>query len=153
MAKAEKHTLKLEIEKPQYITVNDVTYAQVDSWFGHCRRDLKLDIIYPEAQDGRTYPCILWICGGAWLMMDKSAHNLYLSRLASGGFVVASVEYRTSNQGPYPMPLQDVKAAIRYLKAHATGSVSTKSRWELWENPLEDILHVWLRWIMIRPWM
>ena len=30
MAKAEKHTLKLEIEKPQYITVNDVTYAQVD---------------------------------------------------------------------------------------------------------------------------
>lgn len=29
MAKAEKHTLKLEIEKPQYITVNDVTYAQV----------------------------------------------------------------------------------------------------------------------------
>ena len=31
MAKAEKHTLKLEIEKPQYITVNDVTYAQVDS--------------------------------------------------------------------------------------------------------------------------
>ena len=140
MAKAEKHTLKLEIEKPQYITVNDVTYAQVDSWFGHCRRDLKLDIIYPEAQDGRTYPCILWICGGAWLMMDKSAHNLYLSRLASGGFVVARVEYRTSNQGPSPMPLQDVKAAIRYLKAHA-------------ENPPEDILHVWLRWIMIRPWM
>ena len=99
MAKAEKHTLKLEIEKPQYITVSDVTYAQVDSWFGHCRRDLKLDIIYPEAQDGRTYPCILWICGGAWLMMDKSAHNLYLSRLASGGFVVASVEYRTSAGG------------------------------------------------------
>ena len=44
MAKAEKQTLKLEIEKPQYITVSDVTYAQVDSWFGHCRRDLKLDI-------------------------------------------------------------------------------------------------------------
>lgn len=119
MIKAEKKTLKLSVEKPQYITVNDVTYAQVDSWFGHCRRDLKLDIIYPETKDGKIYPCILWICGGAWLMMDKSAHNLYLSRLASSGFVVASVEYRTSNQGPYPMPLQDVKAAIRYLKAHA----------------------------------
>ena len=115
MIKAEKKTLKLSVEKPQYITVNDITYAQVDSWFGHCRRDLKLDI----TKDGKIYPCILWICGGAWLMMDKSAHNLYLSRLASSGFVVASVEYRTSNQGPYPMPLQDVKAAIRYLKAHA----------------------------------
>lgn len=47
MIKAEKKTLKLSVEKPQYITVNDITYAQVDSWFGHCRRDLKLDIIYP----------------------------------------------------------------------------------------------------------
>ena len=91
MIKAEKKTLKLSVEKPQYITVNDITYAQVDSWFGHCRRDLKLDIIYPETKDGKIYPCILWICGGAWLMMDKSAHNLYLSRLASSGFVVASV--------------------------------------------------------------
>ena len=41
MIKAEKKTLKLSVEKPQYITVNDITYAQVDSWFGHCRRDLK----------------------------------------------------------------------------------------------------------------
>ena len=50
MIKAEKKTLKLSVEKPQYITVNDITYAQVDSWFGHCRRDLKLDIIYPETK-------------------------------------------------------------------------------------------------------
>ena len=35
MIKAEKKTLKLSVEKPQYITVNDITYAQVDSWFGH----------------------------------------------------------------------------------------------------------------------
>ena len=35
MTKAEKNTLKLPAEKPQYITVNDITYAQVDSWFGH----------------------------------------------------------------------------------------------------------------------
>ena len=53
MIKAEKKTLKLSVEKPQYITVNDITYAQVDSWFGHCRRDLKLDIIYPETKDGK----------------------------------------------------------------------------------------------------
>ena len=57
MIKAEKKTLKLSVEKPQYITVNDITYAQVDSWFGHCRRDLKLDIIYPETKDGKIYPC------------------------------------------------------------------------------------------------
>ena len=44
-----KKTLKPETTKPQYVVTTDITYAQVDSWFGHCRRDLKLDLIYPEA--------------------------------------------------------------------------------------------------------
>lgn len=97
----------------------DITYAQVDSWFGHCRRDLKLDLIYPEDGEGKTYPCIVWICGGAWQRMDKAAHLAYLGILAQEGFVVASVEYRTSNEGTYPMQLCDIKAAIRYLRAYA----------------------------------
>ena len=114
-----RKTLKLEIRKPQNVVCTDITYAQVDSWYDHCRRDLKLDLIYPEDREDKVYPCIVWICGGAWLRMDKSAHLAYLSRLAQNGFVVASVEYRTSNEGTYPMQLQDVKAAIRYLRAHA----------------------------------
>ena len=33
-----KKTLKPETTKPQYVVTTDITYAQVDSWFGHCRR-------------------------------------------------------------------------------------------------------------------
>ena len=90
-----KKILKPETTKPQYVVTTDITYAQVDSWFGHCRRDLKLDLIYPEDGEGKTYPCIVWICGGAWQRMDKAAHLAYLGTLAQEGFVVASVEYRT----------------------------------------------------------
>lgn len=114
-----KLTQKLAIENPQYVVTTDITYAQVDSWYGHSRRDLKMDLIYPEDMEERTYPCIVWICGGGWLRMDKSAHLAYLAQLAQKGFAVASVEYRTSNEGSFPMQLVDVKAAIRYLKAHA----------------------------------
>lgn len=114
-----KKTLKPETTKPQYVVTIDITYAQVDSWFGHCRRDLKLDLIYPEDGEGKTYPCIVWICGGAWQRMDKAAHLAYLGTLAQEGFVVASVEYRTSNEGTHPMQLCDIKAAIRYLRAYA----------------------------------
>ena len=96
-----KKTLKPETTKPQYVVTTDITYAQVDSWFGHCRRDLKLDLIYPEDGEGKTYPCIVWICGGAWQRMDKAAHLAYLGTLAQEGFVVASVEYRTSNEGTH----------------------------------------------------
>ena len=56
---------------------------------------------------------------GAWLEMDKSAHLAYLAGLARSGFVVASVEYRTSNEAKFPKQLEDVKSAIRYLRAHA----------------------------------
>ena len=51
--------------------------------------------------------------------MDKAAHLAYLGTLAQEGFVVASVEYRTSNEGTHPMQLCDIKAAIRYLRAYA----------------------------------
>ena len=114
-----KEKLKINVTKPQYVQVSDITYAQVDSWYDHCRRDLKLDLIYPEDMSDKRYPCIVWICGGGWMRMDKSAHLSYLSTLAHQGFVVCSVEYRTSNEGCYPMQIEDVKAAIRYLKAHA----------------------------------
>lgn len=113
-----KEKLKIKVESPQFSAVTGVTFAQVDAWFGHTRRDLKMDIIYPEDAD-RQYPCVVWICGGAWLLMDRSAHLAYLSEVARSGFVVASVEYRTSNEGIYPIPLMDVKAGIRYLKAHS----------------------------------
>lgn len=114
-----EENIKTGNHKPQYVVTTDITYAQVDSWFGHCRRDLKLDLIYPEDGEGKTYPCIVWICGGAWQRMDKAAHLAYLGTLAQEGFVVASVEYRTSNEGTHPMQLCDIKAAIRYLRAYA----------------------------------
>ena len=98
-----KEKLKINVTKPQYVQVSDITYAQVDSWYDHCRRDLKLDLIYPEDMSDKRYPCIVWICGGAWMRMDKSAHLSYLSMLAHHGFVVCSVEYRTSNEGSYPI--------------------------------------------------
>ena len=40
-----KEVLKIKVEKPQYVAITGITYAQVDSWYGHCRRDLKLDLI------------------------------------------------------------------------------------------------------------
>lgn len=133
-----KEKLKINVTKPQYVQVSDITYAQVDSWYDHCRRDLKLDLIYPEDMSDKRYPCIVWICGGGWMRMDKSAHLSYLSTLAHQGFVVCSVEYRTSNEGCYPMQIEDVKAAIRYLRRMLTDTELTRNILVRWENQPED---------------
>ena len=45
-----KINLDLKIEKPSYFTITDITYAQVDAWFGHTTRDLKLNLIYLKGE-------------------------------------------------------------------------------------------------------
>ena len=113
-----RETVKIKVNEPSYSVVTATTFAQADAWFGHTRKDLKMDIIYPEDPE-RLYPCIVWICGGAWMTMDRSAHLVYLAELARSGFVVASVDYRTSNEAVFPAQLMDIKSSIRYLRAHS----------------------------------
>ena len=91
-----RKNIQVKVEVPQFTVITGLTYAQRDSWVGHTMQDLKMDLIYPEDKE-RKYPCIVWICGGAWLQMDRSAHLAYLSELARKGFTVASLQYRTSN--------------------------------------------------------
>lgn len=112
-----RKVIKVATPEPQYLVSTNITFAQVPGWCGHLKQDLKLDIVFPEHAEQR--PCIIWICGGAWLQMSRCAHLLYLCELARSGFVVASVQYRTSNEAAFPAQLEDVKAAIRYLRANS----------------------------------
>src|SRR6185312_15847831 len=43
-----------------------------------------------------------------------------LASVAGRGYVVASVEYRLSGEARFPAAIQDVKAAIRWLRTHAS---------------------------------
>jgi acetyl esterase/lipase len=63
-------------------------------------------------------PVVVWIHGGAWEGGSKAASPAV--PLASRGFVVASIGYRLSQAAPFPAQIQDVKAAIRWLRGHAS---------------------------------
>lgn len=101
--------------------LSGITFARVPYWFPFFDyRDLKMDIILPFRPDeGRKRPLLVWICGGAWMTMERSAHLPWLMNFARRGYSVASVEYRMSNSCHFPGQLEDIKKAIRYLKAHA----------------------------------
>ena len=82
---------------------------------GHPRQTL--DLYLPaEGPDGDR-PLIVWIHGGAWLGGDKRGGPAlpFLQR----GYAVASVNYRLSSDAPFPAQIEDCKAAIRWLRAHA----------------------------------
>lgn len=100
--------------------ITGVTFATVPAWYGATRRDLKLDIIVPKDRTNHPkLPCIVWICGGAFLVNDRSVWIPEMMDYARAGYAVASVEYRTSNDAGFPEQLTDIKAAIRFLRAHA----------------------------------
>lgn len=113
-------TVKKKIEHEVYSLIPDIAYASVPSWYGSTRRNLKMDILAPKVREGHEKcPLAVWFCGGEFRLMDKSVWIPEMMYFARKGYVVASVEYRTSNEVNFPEPLCDAKAAIRYLKAHA----------------------------------
>lgn len=80
-------------------------------------RQLRYDLLQPLA-DTPT-PLVIFVKGGAFRNVHRSRFVPALMSLAERGIAVASVEYRTSNECRFPGPLHDVKAAVRYFRAHA----------------------------------
>lgn len=81
---------------------------------GHDRQTL--DVYVPADADGKL-PLVVWIHGGGWKNGDKRrCPALYL---LNQGYVVASINYRLSQDAIFPAQIHDCKAAIRYLKSHA----------------------------------
>ena len=114
---------ELEIKKKEepLTILQDITFARVPYWFPNFHyKALKMNLVCPfHPEEGKKYPVIVWICGGAWITMEKSAHLPFWTELARKGYIIASVEYRMSSTKHFPAQLEDVKSAIRYLRAHA----------------------------------
>ncbi|HEV7405605.1 MAG TPA: alpha/beta hydrolase [Chthoniobacteraceae bacterium] len=76
----------------------------------------RLDLYLPAKSTG-VRPLVVWIHGGGWVGGTKAGVNA--APLLASGYAVASVEYRFSQDAPYPAQIEDCKAAIRWLRAHA----------------------------------
>ena len=113
---------QLHIEKKQEMLslITDVTFSNVPCWYDASRRDLKMDLIVPKNRTAHpACPTIVWICGGAYRVVNRSVWLPEMMRFARAGYVVASIEYRTSNEAIFPAQLIDVKSAVRFLRVHA----------------------------------
>lgn len=81
-------------------------------------RDLHLDLFAPVK--GGLYPGVLLIHGGGWRSGDRSMEIPMAQLLASHGYVTATVEYRLSVEALYPAAVQDLKTALRWMRANAS---------------------------------
>lgn len=112
--------LCIEKKREVHSLITDVTFSNVTCWYGASRRDLKMDLIVPKHRAAHpACPAIVWICGGAYRVVNRAVWLPEMMRFARAGYVVASIEYRTSNEAIFPAQLTDVKSAVRFLRAHA----------------------------------
>ncbi len=96
---------------------------------GHERQ--KLDLYLPAKAEGPA-PVVLWVHGGGWQAGSKDQCPPLRSGYLERGYAVASIGYRLSGHAVFPAQIEDCKAAIRWLRAHAKEYSLDPQRFGVW---------------------
>jgi acetyl esterase/lipase len=75
-----------------------------------------LDIYLPRGN--ANPPLVLWIHGGAFKFGDKAKPE-GLAQFLEAGIAVASMNYRFSSEATWPAQLDDLKAAVTFLRSNS----------------------------------
>ena len=90
--------------------------------------ELQLDVAWPAKGTG-PFPLIIFLPGNGWGWWQYERRATYYADIretAKRGYVAAAVDYRSTSikvegksRYPFPAQVQDVKAAVRWLRMHA----------------------------------
>jgi len=93
------------------VAYKSITYVK------YADTSLALDF-YPSQVQGNK-PCVIVVHGGSWAAGDSKQVPELNSYLAARGYHVAAINYRMAPKYQTPAPVEDIKAAIAYLKKNA----------------------------------
>jgi acetyl esterase/lipase len=122
------------VEMPGAVTATyDVVYRTLPGY-----RPLTLDVYAAAKPGGPARPLVVYVHGGNWVggslrsvgTVDNGPQ--LFAALAARGYTVASVGYRLSGEARFPAAEQDVKSAIRWLRAHAADYGVDPARVAIW---------------------
>jgi acetyl esterase/lipase len=105
--------IDLTIDVPDTVTVQkNIEYGKGGD------KVLQLDLYSPKKRT-HPLPAILFLHGGGWTSGYRQIYHYYCTRFAEHGYVVATASYRLAGEAPFPAAVQDVKCAVRWLRANA----------------------------------
>lgn len=94
-------------------------------------QELKLELLVPAGAAGPV-PVVVWIHGGGWKAGSRVPIPNRVFDLCARGYAVASVDYRLTGAALWPAQIQDVKGAVRWLRAHANQYGLDPGRFAAW---------------------
>ena len=92
-------------------TLTDVSYCTADP------TAQKMDVYFPDS--GGPWPALVYVHGGSWMHGDKSEAVMFAGNMTAQGYLVVSINYRLYPPAKFPAMIEDVKCAVRSLRAHA----------------------------------
>lgn len=101
---------------PKNLTiVEDIPYRKGTS------KSWTLDLAMPKQRSEKARPALVFVHGGGWSSGDKQrgVFRAMPIEYAQKGYVCISVNYRLTGEAGFPACLEDVKCAVRWLRAHA----------------------------------
>ncbi|HEX4211558.1 MAG TPA: alpha/beta hydrolase, partial [Candidatus Binataceae bacterium] len=85
----------------------------------HGEPAVRVRVYRPNDQPSKL-PALLWIHGGGYVMGDIEQDDRLMKQLVKRlGCVAVSVDYRLAPEHPFPAPVEDCYAGLKWLSAHA----------------------------------
>lgn len=95
-------------------TDKDIAYCSIND------NNLLMDFYWPKSGTG-PFPVVLYVHGGGWTSGDKTESiQQYARALNTQGIAVAAVNYRLADEAIFPAMIEDIKCAVRHIRANAT---------------------------------
>lgn len=83
-------------------------------------RSLYTSIAVPETAPPSPMPVVVYIHGGGWNHgTRKDSLGTICGYVREKGYIGVTLDYRLTPEAPFPAQIEDVKLAIRYLRANA----------------------------------
>lgn len=112
----EAQVVDVPVVRGRIDAISGVVYSQVFER-GRSVRGLKMTLFVPRTKEKK--PAVLYFPGGGFTSADHEKFLEMRYALACAGYVVAACEYRAV-PNKFPALLEDAKAAVRWMRAHAS---------------------------------
>ncbi|HME93588.1 MAG TPA: alpha/beta hydrolase [Methylomirabilota bacterium] len=105
--------VRFDMTGPYEVDQDDIVFARPSG------TDLLARVYRPRGEAAAPLGAVVYVHGGAWARLDRTADPILCGALAAAGLVVVALDFRQAPDHRYPAAGADVAAGVRYTRAHA----------------------------------